>query len=51
MAKKKSKQGGPREGAGRPVTAEATVLRRIPVTLVQKIDILIEQHKKRNSPS
>lgn len=43
---KKIKQGGARQGAGRPKTKEDTVVMRIPITLVQQVKSLIELHSQ-----
>lgn len=46
MKKKKDKRGGKRKGAGRkPTGAEPTKVRRIPVSLLDHIDLLIYQRR------
>jgi hypothetical protein len=45
----KGKSGGAREGSGRKAKAgEPTVPRRIPISILDKVDKMIEQVKKRN---
>jgi hypothetical protein len=45
---KKPTHGGKREGSGRKAL-EPTVVRRIPVSLVDKVDAMIEKHKKKRN--
>jgi hypothetical protein len=44
---KKIKQGGKREGAGRPKIKEDTVVMRVPKSLVEKVKHLIDEHSAR----
>lgn len=46
----KQKHGGKRENAGRKETGRSTKLVRVPITLLDQVNKLIEAHKERTKP-